>query len=123
MTDPIALVQQFCDAWPTGDVDALVDFFTDDATYHNIPMEAVTGKDAIKATIAGFAAGNQIEFRVLHIAAAGDVVLTERVDAFTLADGRTIELPVSGTFEIRGGKIAAWRDYFDLNMFMSKLSG
>ena len=122
-TDPIALVRQFCDAWPAGDIDALVDFFTDDATYHNIPMEAVNGKDAIKATIAGFAGGNTIEFRVLHIAAAGDVVLTERIDAFTLPDGRTIELPVSGTFEISGGKIAAWRDYFDLNMFMSQLSG
>lgn len=122
-TDPIALVRRFCEAWPAGDVDALVDFFTDGATYHNIPMEAVKGKDAIKATIAGFAAGNTIEFRVLHIAAAGDVVLTERVDAFTLPDGRTIELPVSGTFEISGGKIAAWRDYFDLNMFMSQLSG
>ena len=122
-TDPIALVRRFCDAWPAGDIDALVEFFTDDATYHNIPMEAVNGKDAIKATIAGFVAGNAIEFRVLHIAAAGDVVLTERIDAFTLPDGRTIELPVSGTFEISGGKIAAWRDYFDLNMFMSQLSG
>lgn len=122
-TDPIALVRGFCDAWPAGDVDALVAHFTDDATYHNIPMDAVTGKDAIRATIAGFASGNTIEFRVLHIAVAGDVVLTERVDAFTLADGRTIELPVSGTFEIRDGKIAAWRDYFDLNMFTSQLSG
>ena len=122
-TEAIATVRRFCDAWPAGDVDALVEFFTDDATYHNIPMDAVTGKDAIKATIAGFAAGNTIEFRVLHIAAVGDVVLTERVDAFTLPDGRTIELPVSGTFELRDGLIASWRDYFDLNMFMSQLSG
>lgn len=124
MTSPaIDIVQRFCDAWPAGDVDALVEHFTDDATYHNIPMEPVTGKDAIRATIAGFATGNQIEFRVLHIAAAGDVVLTERVDVFTLPDARTIELPVSGTFELRDGKIAAWRDYFDLNMLMSKMSG
>ena len=123
-TDPIALVQRFCDAWPAGDVDALVDFFADDATYHNIPMEAVTGKDAIRATIAGFASGNTIEFRMVHIAAAGNVVLTERVDAFTLPDGRTIELPVSGTFELTDdGKIAAWRDYFDMQMFTSKLAG
>lgn len=122
--DPIALVQRFCDAWPAGDVDALVEFFTDDATYHNIPMDPVTGKDAIRATIAGFATGNSIEFRMVHIAANGNVVLTERVDAFTLPDGRTIELPVSGTFEVTAdGKIAAWRDYFDLNMFTSKLSG
>lgn len=123
MSDPIEIVRRFCDAWPAGDVDALGDFFADGATYWNVPMEPVTGKDAIKATIAGFATGNSIEFRVLHIAAAGNVVLTERVDVFTVADGRAIELPVSGTFEVDGdGKIVAWRDYFDLNMLMSRLS-
>jgi limonene-1,2-epoxide hydrolase len=26
-----------------------------------------------------------------------------------------------GTFEVRDGKIAAWRDYFDLNQYMSQL--
>jgi limonene-1,2-epoxide hydrolase len=26
-----------------------------------------------------------------------------------------------GTFELRDGKIAAWRDYFDLNQYMSQL--
>ena len=53
---------------------------------------------------------------------AGDVVLTERVDVFVYPD-KTIELPVMGTFEVRDGKIAAWRDYFDLNQYMSQLSG
>jgi limonene-1,2-epoxide hydrolase len=28
-----------------------------------------------------------------------------------------------GTFEVANGKIAAWRDYFDMNQFMSQLSG
>jgi limonene-1,2-epoxide hydrolase len=50
------------------------------------------------------------------------VVLTERVDAF-ITPTLTIELPVMGTFEIVDGKIAAWRDYFDLNMYMSQLQG
>ena len=27
-----------------------------------------------------------------------------------------------GTFEIEDGKIKAWRDYFDLNTYMSQLS-
>jgi len=30
---------------------------------------------------------------------------------------------VMGTFEVRDGKIAAWRDYFDLNTYMSQLQG
>ena len=121
MADPISVVQEFCDAWAKGDLDALIEFFTDDAVYHNIPVAPVTGKQAIRDTIAGFTAGvDTVEFRVHHIAAEGNVVLTERVDAF-ITPTVTIELPVMGTFEVIDGKIAAWRDYFDLNQFMSQL--
>jgi limonene-1,2-epoxide hydrolase len=81
----------------------------------------VTGRDAIRATIAMFTTGvERIEFRIRNLAADGDVVLTERVDVFVLPN-KTIELPVSGTFEVRDGKIAAWRDYFDLNQYMSQI--
>jgi limonene-1,2-epoxide hydrolase len=120
---PVDVVTRFCAAWAVGDLDAIVDFFTDDAVYHNIPVDPVTGRDAIRATIAGFTAGvEKIEFRVDNISADGDIVLTERVDVFTLP-GKTISLPVMGTFEIDGDKIAAWRDYFDMNQFMSQLTG
>jgi limonene-1,2-epoxide hydrolase len=98
-----------------------VGYFTDDAVYHNIPIAPVSGRDAIRATIEGFTAGTErIEFRVRAIAADGPTVLTERVDVFVLPGG-TIELPVMGVFEIRDGRIAAWRDYFDLNQFTSQL--
>ena len=120
MSSPTDVVLRFCDLWKSGDVDAIVDCFTDDAVYHNMPMAPAHGRDAIRAMIESFASNpdQTIEFRVLHVAAAGDVVLTERVDAFTLPD-RTVELPVMGTFEVRDGKVAAWRDYFDLNQFMT----
>jgi limonene-1,2-epoxide hydrolase len=119
--EPIDVVRRFCDTWSTGDVDAIVAYFTDNAVYDNIPMEAVTGTEAIRAFIEGFTGSiEKVEFRVDNIAANGDVVLTERVDIFTLP-GKTIELPVMGTFEVRDGKIAAWRDYFDLNQFMGQM--
>ena len=47
------------------------------------------------------------------VVADGDVVLTERVDTFQMGD-KTVALEVMGTFELRDGKIAAWRDYFDM---------
>ena len=121
MPEPIDVVQSFCDSWAKGDLDALIEYFTDDAVYHNIPVAPVTGRAAIRDTIAGFTAGvDSVEFRVLNISVAGHVVLTERVDAF-ITPTVTIELPVMGTFEVVDGKIAAWRDYFDLNQFMSQL--
>jgi limonene-1,2-epoxide hydrolase len=118
---PIDLVRAFCDCWAAGDLDQIMSFFADDAVYHNIPVDPVHGADAIRATIAGYTTGvESVEFEVKHIAAAGDVVLTERVDRFTFANGR-VSLPVSGTFEVHDGKIAAWRDYFDMNQFMKQL--
>ena len=119
--DPTAVVTEFCKAWESVDIDALMAFFADDAVYHNIPIAPVQGKDAIRTTIEGFVGGvEKIVFEVTAIAASGNTVLTERVDSFVRPE-KTIALPVMGTFEIADGKIAAWRDYFDLNQFMSQL--
>ena len=111
--DSIDLIRRFCAAWATGDIAQIVAFFADDAVYHNMPIQPIQGKDAIKGVIEQFIAPfERAEFEVTHIAAAGDVVLTERIDRFFGA--KPVELPVMGTFEVRDGKIAAWRDYFDL---------
>ena len=122
MREAADVVRQFCDEWAKGpDIAALLAYFTDDAVYHNIPVAPVTGRDAIRSTIEMFTGGvDRIEFRLLNIAADGGIVLTERIDIFVLPNA-TIELPVMGTFEVRDGKIAAWRDYFDLNQYMSQL--
>ena len=122
MSQAIDFVRRFCEEWGKGSgVDTLLDYFTDDAVYHNIPVDPVVGKDAIGNMVAMFTTGvDRIEFRVRNIVGAGDIVLTERVDAFFYPD-KTIELPVMGTFEVSGGKISAWRDYFDLNQFMSRM--
>jgi limonene-1,2-epoxide hydrolase len=122
--DNLNLVERFCAAWsgPKVDVPAILEFFTDDAVYHNIPMDPITGRDAIKSFIAGFAGGaEQIDFRVRNIVADDDVVLTERVDVFVMPNGK-VELPVMGTFEVRDGRIAAWRDYFDMKQFMDQMT-
>jgi limonene-1,2-epoxide hydrolase len=121
--NPIEIVRRFCAAWSNASPDELAEFFADDAVYHNIPIAPVTGRDTIKATIAGFTGGvEKIEFRVRNIVADGPIVLTERVDVFVLPQ-RSIELPVMGTFEVRDGKIAAWRDYFDMKQFMDQMAG
>lgn len=120
---PIDIVRRFCAAWSNINADELAEHFTDDAVYHNIPIAPVTGRDTIKSTIAGFTGGvEKIEFRLRNIVADGPIVLTERVDVFVLPSG-TIELPVMGTFEVRDGKIAAWRDYFDMKQFMDQMAG
>lgn len=123
MASPLETVSRFCEAWSRLDLDEIVGLLADDAVYHNIPIDPVTGRDAIRATIAGFTAGvERVEFEVRNAAAVGNVVLNERIDRFVMPD-RTIELPVMGTFEVADdGRITAWRDYFDMNQFMSQLA-
>lgn len=108
------LVREFCAAWSRRDVDELVDYFTEDAVYHNIPMAVVEGRAAIRQNFEQFVpTAEEMDWEILHVASAGPVVFTERIDRFVMG-GKRVELPVAGVFEIRDGKIAAWRDYFDL---------
>ncbi len=123
MAEPIEVVQAFCDAWGTPDkIDGALALLAEDCVYHNIPLDPVTGIEDIRATIEGFTAGvDKVTFETLAIAATGSTVLTERIDTFFFPDN-TIALPVMGTFEVDAeGRITAWRDYFDLNQFMSQM--
>jgi len=111
--DPETIVRDFCAAWPEGNVDKLLGWFTDDAVYHNMPLEPVTGKDGIREVLNMFIPAENVEVEMLRVASRGNVVFTERIDRMTMA-GKRVVLPCAGVFEIRDGKIAAWRDYFDL---------
>lgn len=110
------------EGWNQRDLDAIVDCFAEDAVYHNMPMEPLHGKDAIRAGISGFVAGaSAIQWDMLQIAENDSgAVLTERLDKFQMGD-KWIEVPVMGTFEVREDRIKAWRDYFDLASFQSQI--
>lgn len=106
---------------PAPDAASLGSYFADDAIYHNIPMKPVNGRAAIEATLGGMKAMMlSAGWEVRHQVASGDVVMNERTDRFTV-NGKTIAIPVMGVFELKDGKISAWRDYFDLAMFQSQM--
>jgi limonene-1,2-epoxide hydrolase len=122
-TEAEKVVTEFCNAWPRKNIDELLAFFAEDAVYHNIPVEPARGKAAIRAVINSFLpAAKSIEFKVLKSAAAGNFVMNERVDVFDLGGGKKISLPVAGVFEVSGGKISAWRDYFDMQMYTKQMA-
>ena len=126
MSQNTDLIDRFVAAWKRRNVDEIMSFFSDDAVYTNIPIDPPNeGKEAIRKTIEGFVGMAQaIEF-VVHRTAenpGAGLVMNERTDRFRMGD-RWIEARVMGVFELRGGKIAAWRDYFDLAEFQSQMSG
>ena len=119
---PEDVVRRFCQAVARRDIDALVDFFTDDAVYHNIPLAPLAGREAIAATLGQFIGpAARAEFEILGLATSGRTVFTERIDRFEIA-GKSIALPVMGAFEVTpDGRISAWRDYFDMQQFTNQL--
>src|SRR3989442_4975228 len=108
-------VRRFCEAFSRRDPEEVLAFFTEDAVYHNMPVPQVKGKAGIKTVLEMFLKPTEaVEFIVLKIAEGDDgAVLTERLDKFSLG-GKKVELPVMGVFELEGGKISKWRDYFDM---------
>ncbi|MDV6977042.1 limonene-1,2-epoxide hydrolase family protein [Mycobacterium intracellulare] len=109
------LVTEFCKLWASPDAEKLAGCFTEDAVYHNIPMEPLHGRAAIKEFIEGFTTAlDGIEFRIHRQLSSGPLVMNERTDVLRRKDGVEIHLPVAGIFEVRDGRIAAWRDYFDM---------
>jgi len=120
---PEKIVRNFCDAVRRRDCAELAGYFSDDAVYHNIPVDPVRGPEAIRKVLESFLApASNAEFELRAIATQGNLVLTERIDRFVV-NGKPVVLPVMGTFEVRpDGKIAAWRDYFDLAQFTKQLA-
>ena len=116
------IVLDFIDAWNRMDWDAVVSTFSEDVVYHNIPMEVLQGKAAVAEFITTGMDLDSVDWQVLSIAENGNKVLTERVDNFCLAGGKTISIPVMGTFEIVNGQITAWRDYFDLATLTTQMT-
>lgn len=120
MSDALAEVQAFFTEWrPTlADMLAAMDRrFTNETVWENVGLSKTVGFAEAKAFMDGFAQMYPIESAeviVHHIAAHGNIVLTERTDNFFDAMGRQIvSIRLMGVFEMDGSKIVAWRDYFD----------
>ncbi|OPX11606.1 limonene-1,2-epoxide hydrolase family protein [Mycobacterium sp. AT1] len=114
-TEPAELVTEFCTLWAKPDLETILSYFTEDAVYHNIPMAPAEGLSAIRDLLPMMLDGMEgIDFIVHRQITDGNLVMNERTDVMRRTNGGRLELPVMGTFEVRDGRIAAWRDYFDL---------
>ena len=122
MSESTRVVTDFINSFNTMDLEKIMSFFEEEAVYHNIPVAPVQGKAAIRTVLQGFMGmATRVEWILHNIAESENgTVLTERTDRFFIGE-KLIELRVMGIFEIDGGSIRAWRDYFDMNQFQSQL--
>lgn len=115
------IVMEFCRAWGDGatarpDVNKIVSMFAE----HGVWQLWMPGGPVIKGRAAllseierqcGFSSFMQCG--ITKMVSSGAVVVTERVDHFTMHDVR-VEHALMAIYEIDSdGKIAAWREYFD----------
>ncbi len=118
MSSNLEIVRAFIEAWSRLDAEELAGFFAEDGIYHNIPAQPVKGKDAICTFIAQFSASwTKTDWEIVTLVEHGDIVVGERVDRTRIGEV-SIDLPCCGVFEMVDGKIAVWRDYFDMGTYM-----
>jgi limonene-1,2-epoxide hydrolase len=119
---PLEIVHTFISALEQKDVDAALAFVADDIEYDNVPMATIHGREDVRTALAGFLKGaSEVEWIVYREAANGNVVFNERLDRFHIGD-KWLEIAVVGVWELHDGKIALWRDYFDLGQLQSQMS-
>ena len=122
MTDNEKIVRDFIAAWSRLNTDEIVDYFAEDGVYHNMPAQPVKGHDDLRAFISGFSGTwEKTDWEILNLLAADDIVMVERIDR-TVAGGKSVDLPCFGIFEMKEGKIAEWRDYFDMSTYINGMS-
>ncbi|MEV6896179.1 limonene-1,2-epoxide hydrolase family protein [Amycolatopsis sp. NPDC051372] len=113
MSEPKAVVTAFLQALEDMDVERALNHVAVDITYQNVPLPPARGLAAVEKQLRMLTRfGTGFEARTHHIAADGNVVLTERTDVLRRGSFAA-EFWVCGTFEVENGRIVLWRDYFD----------
>jgi steroid delta-isomerase-like uncharacterized protein len=111
--DTIALLERFMAAWNAHDVEALLDFMTDDGIFHAsvgpAPFGATAvGREALKRAYAAiWQTYPDAQWTKARHFASGDNACSEWIFIGTKADGTKIEVQGCDLFTLRNGKIAA----------------
>lgn len=121
---PGEIVTALVQACERRDLDAVCALVTDDIEYDNVPIGKVYGPDGVRSVLSGgvTSAASDVEWVVHRQVESGDTVMNERTDRF-LVDGRWVEIPIAAVFVVRDGRVALWRDYFDLESYRRQRAG
>jgi limonene-1,2-epoxide hydrolase len=122
--NPIQIAETFFAHWNNNRIDAALAMLADEVLYDNVPFPDIVGRGEVEKFHRGFGIGTDflLDWKITHIAAAGNVVLNERIDVFRHRNGGEIVLPVMGTVTVEDGQITVWRDYFDPGDFERQLA-
>ena len=117
------VVVEFFKAFERKDLEAALSYLTEDCVHDDKPVGIHQGKEEIRKFFAPqMKEMESFRAELKSTLSVGDMVMNERVDTVELQGGKKGALPVMGAFEIREGKIAVWRDYYDMASFTKQIS-
>lgn len=122
--NPETVVRQFLSDMgrPGGLIKAIENHCAEGCRWENTGLPTAENKAAMVTMMKAFIDGYQLDHMVVEltaIAAAGDKVLTERVDHLKKADGTLIlSIALAGVLHVRDGRVTHWADYFDPRPFL-----
>ena len=115
------LINSYYAAWVRDDLEAVLALCTDDLVAVNVPIGPVHGKQAVREFLTKFGRGmQQKHYAVERLIESGDSAMVEGVEHY-VKDGKSVSLPYMSRFGFRDGRIAEWRDYFDLQTVLRQL--
>jgi len=105
----VQVVNDFCAAWPSHNIDRIMSFFAEDCSYRMTETQQPSkGREAVVDRIKTYLDSVQ-GFEVLETFAKGPMVFNERHDHFM---GGPLKMWHGvGVFFLREGKIVEWSDY------------
>lgn len=118
------ICRSFLDAVEARDIDAVVEHFTPDGTWQNVPHPEAVGRDAIRDLLAGIVGRSErVQWDVVTEAYADGRAWLERVDRFWI-EGTEYAVRCNGVLEIdtEAGLITELRDYVDLGEWRSRIA-
>lgn len=112
-------VETFLYALQDEDYDAADATLADNVLYQNVGYTTMRGRKRIMSLFRRGKGRVGFEVKFHRLASEGNAVLTERTDALIFGPLR-MQFWVVGVFEVHGGRITLWRDYFDAFDFLIK---
>ena len=120
-TSPTTIVHEFLAAIAAGAWDVATEMVDPGFVFDNLPVGPSRGPDAVRLIQQGMGDATEVEFDVKREYTDGSHVIQERIDRYRHPDGVT-ECPVASVFEVKDGRVAVWRNYFDLATFTRRLA-
>jgi limonene-1,2-epoxide hydrolase len=117
---PAPIVERFLSLLCTKDIDAAADLLASNVEYINVGLPTIHGRERVRRVLQASLgpAGAGFEVYMHAISAHESSVLTERTDVLSYRRLR-IQIWVCGRFDVQGGEIVLWRDYFSATNFMA----